>query len=104
MSRVSVQRVNLLFNTNNDFTKFSAFISIVAQIFHDLDGGFKPINFLFEDLPLPSNKLRDQAHVKMRNFFMDIMKDRREKGITDRTDIMQYLTTNCQYKNGNKLS
>ncbi|RIA97085.1 lanosterol 14-alpha demethylase [Glomus cerebriforme] len=75
-----------------------------AQIFHDLDGGFKPVNFLFDDLPLPSNKLRDQAHVKMRNFFMDIMKDRREKGITDRTDIMQYLTTNCQYKSGKKLS
>ncbi|CAI2177480.1 10438_t:CDS:2 [Funneliformis geosporum] len=75
-----------------------------AQIFHDLDGGFKPINFLFEDLPLQSNKLRDVAHVKMRHFFMNIMKDRREKGVTDRTDIMQYLTTNCQYKNGRKLS
>jgi len=74
-----------------------------AQIFHDLDGGFQPINFLFDDLPLPSNKLRDQAHVKMRHFFMNIMKDRREKGISDRTDIMQYLTANCQYKNGKKI-
>ncbi|CAG8606067.1 5058_t:CDS:2 [Acaulospora morrowiae] len=75
-----------------------------AQIFHDLDGGFQPINFLFENLPIPSNKLRDQAHVKMHNFFLEIMKARRESNIKDRHDIMQYLTTECKYKDGRKLS
>ncbi|CAG8433729.1 10424_t:CDS:2 [Diversispora eburnea] len=75
-----------------------------AQIFHDLDGGFKPINFLFDNLPIPSNKLRDEAHVKMRKFFMSIMQARREAGITDRTDVMEYLTTQCHYRNGRKLT
>lgn len=75
-----------------------------AQIYRDLDGGFKPINFLFDNLPLPSNKLRDQAHVKMHNFFLDIMKSRRESNVKDRTDIMQYLTTQCHYKSGRKLT
>ncbi|CAG8717422.1 34310_t:CDS:2, partial [Racocetra persica] len=77
---------------------------VLAQIFHDLDGGFKPVNFLFDDLPLPSNKLRDKAHIKMRHFFMDIMKSRRETGKTDSTDVMQYLATNCQYKSGRNLT
>ncbi|CAJ0643705.1 8718_t:CDS:2 [Entrophospora sp. SA101] len=75
-----------------------------AQIFHDLDGGFRPINFLFENLPTKANKLRDQAHIKMRSFFLDIMKSRRERGVTDGTDIMQYLTKDCVYKDGKKLS
>ncbi|CAG8479027.1 18524_t:CDS:2 [Gigaspora margarita] len=77
---------------------------LVAQIFHDLDGGFKPINFLFDDLPLPSNRLRDKAHVKMRHFFIDIMKHRRDTGKVDSTDVMQYLATNCQYKSGRSLT
>ncbi|RIB18452.1 cytochrome P450 [Gigaspora rosea] len=75
-----------------------------AQIFHDLDGGFKPINFLFDDLPLPSNRLRDKAHVRMRHFFIDILKHRRETGKVDSTDVMQYLATNCQYKSGRNLT
>lgn len=51
-----------------------------AQIYHDLDGGFTPINFVFPHLPLPSYWKRDKAHVQMRHFYLDIMKERREKG------------------------
>ncbi|CAG8446302.1 5655_t:CDS:10 [Ambispora gerdemannii] len=75
-----------------------------AQIFHDLDGGFAPINFVFEDLPIPANKLRDKAHIKMRNFFLNIMESRRVSGMDDeRTDIMSYLMKQCHYKNGRRL-
>ena len=49
----------------------------VANLYHDLDGGFQPINFLFENLPLPSYKRRDEAQRKMRDLFMSIMKNRR---------------------------
>ncbi|CAG8611650.1 11044_t:CDS:2 [Ambispora leptoticha] len=73
-----------------------------AQIFHDLDAGFSPINFVFEDLPIPSNRLRDKAHIKMRNFFLDIMESRRKSGTEDRTDIMSYLIKQCQYKDGRR--
>lgn len=51
----------------------------VAQIYHDLDGGFRPINFLFEWLPLPSYFKRDKAHVAMRNLFMSILQERKRK-------------------------
>ncbi|CAG8611518.1 3577_t:CDS:2 [Paraglomus occultum] len=75
-----------------------------AKVYSDLDGGFAPINFIFEDLPLPANRRRDQAHVKMRNFFLSIMQQRRKNKRTDTHDIMQYLLDNCEYKNGRRLS
>ena len=37
-----------------------------AQLFHDLDGGFIPINFMFTNLPLPANVKRDRAQRKCR--------------------------------------
>ena len=52
-----------------------------AQLYHDLDGGFTPINWVFPNLPLPSYWKRDAAHIKMRHFYMDIMKKRRETGV-----------------------
>ncbi|CAG8609735.1 8948_t:CDS:2 [Paraglomus brasilianum] len=75
-----------------------------AKTYHDLDGGFAPINFIFDDLPIPANRLRDKAHIRMRNFFLSIMQQRRESKRTDTHDIMQYLLDNCEYKNGRRLS
>lgn len=34
-------------------------------------------NFVFPHLPLPSYRRRDRAHIKMREFYLDIMKARR---------------------------
>src|SRR5690606_10784980 len=34
----------------------------VAQLYHDLDNGFAPINVFFRNLPLPSYWKRDAAH------------------------------------------
>lgn len=47
-----------------------------AQLFHDLDGGFQPINFMFTNLPLPMNRRRDRAQKEMAEFYMDILKKR----------------------------
>lgn len=48
-----------------------------AQLFHDLDGGFTPVNFLFPNLPLPSYR-RDKAQREMSDFYVNIMNKRDE--------------------------
>ena len=62
-----------------------------AQLYHDLDGGFTPLNFVFPNLPLPSYWRRDRAHVKMRHFYMDILKQRRESGNDVRWHASEHL-------------
>lgn len=60
----------------------------VADLYHDLDKGFTPINFLFPNLPLPSYRKRDEAHIKMRNVFIDVINTRRASGdkVTNETN------------------
>lgn len=50
-----------------------------AELYHDLDGGFTPLNFLFPNLPLPSYKRRDKAQKEMSDFYVNIM-NKREQG------------------------
>ena len=49
-----------------------------AQLFTDLDGGFTPLNFMFPNLPLESYRRRDRAQKKMADFYVDIIKARKE--------------------------
>ncbi|KND87434.1 Eburicol 14-alpha-demethylase [Tolypocladium ophioglossoides CBS 100239] len=44
-----------------------------AELYHDLDLGFRPINFLMPWAPLPQNRRRDVAHTKMRSIYVDII-------------------------------
>ena len=53
--------------------------STFADMYHDLDMGFTPINFMLPWAPLPHNKKRDAAQRKMTQTYVDIMKARREK-------------------------
>lgn len=48
-----------------------------ADLFHDLDSGFTPTNFLFPWFPFPANKRRDRAQRTMAEFYMNIVKKRR---------------------------
>ena len=70
-----------------------------------ISGGFTPLNFVFPNLPLPSYRRRDIAHVKMRNFYLDIMKRRRESGSFDQEghDMLQALQ-GATYKDGRVVS
>ncbi|CDS00738.1 hypothetical protein [Sporisorium scitamineum] len=54
-----------------------------AQLYHDLDSGFTPINFVIPNLPLPSNFKRDKAQKKMSQFYQDIVAKRRAAGHSD---------------------
>ena len=49
-----------------------------SELYSDLDGGFTPINFLFPNLPLESYRKRDRAQQKMTDFYVNIIKKRRE--------------------------
>ena len=53
-----------------------------AQLFTDLDGGFTPLNFMFPNLPLESYRKRDRAQKKMSDFYINIVKARKE-GMSD---------------------
>ncbi|KAJ3572225.1 hypothetical protein NPX13_g5117 [Xylaria arbuscula] len=82
-----------------------------AELYHDLDLGFQPINFLMPWAPLPQNRRRDVAHLKMRSVYMDLINDRREKASKktlgeqhgdEEPDMISNLMS-CVYKNGQPI-
>ncbi|PUU75308.1 cytochrome P450 [Tuber borchii] len=77
-----------------------------AKLYHHLDSGFTPMNFLFPWFPFPQNKRRDHAQRTMAQFYMDKITKRRanEKNDEDqeRSDMMWNLM-NCSYKDGRKV-
>ncbi|KAM0812252.1 putative Cytochrome P450 51a [Seiridium cardinale] len=74
-----------------------------AEYYHDLDMGFRPINFLMPWAPLPQNRRRDAAREKMRSVYMGLISDRRtrqkEEENGDEPDMISHLMT-CVYKDG----
>ena len=73
-----------------------------ARLYHDLDMGFQPINFLMPWAPLPQNRKRDAAHNKMRAIYMSIIESRRKSGLKEGFDMIWNLM-NCTYKNGTPI-
>jgi len=69
-----------------------------ADTYNDLDGGFTPINFLFPSLPLPSYRRRDRAHAKMSDFYVNIIKGRRN-GNDEVSFLGSYKLTNIADSN-----
>lgn len=56
----------------------SKLTSEFAELLHDLDLGFTPINFMLPWAPLPRNRKRDIAHARMRKIYLGIIQARRE--------------------------
>ncbi|KAJ1958512.1 Lanosterol 14-alpha-demethylase [Dispira parvispora] len=75
----------------------------LADLYHDLDNGFTPLNFLFENLPLESYRRRDAAHVALKNIYLQILKKRSIEMDNVKPDMISHLL-NCNYKNGRNLS
>lgn len=75
-----------------------------AKLYHDLDSGFTPINFVLPNLPLPNNFRRDRAQRMMSDFYMGIIKKRRE-GQTEGTghDMINALMEQS-YKGGRGIN
>lgn len=80
----------------------SKFDESLASLYHDLDMGFTPINFMLHWAPLPWNKRRDHAQRTISKVYMDTIKERRAAGKTDSQDLMWHLM-NASYKNGVKV-
>jgi len=78
------------------------FDETLADLYHDLDMGFSPINFMLHWAPLPWNNRRDHAQKTVAKIYMDTIKRRRDRGETDAEDIMFHLMNNS-YKNGTKV-
>ncbi|KAL8928274.1 MAG: hypothetical protein Q9208_001984 [Pyrenodesmia sp. 3 TL-2023] len=78
----------------------SRFDSSFADLYHDLDMGFSPINFMLPWAPLPHNKKRDYAQKKMAQTYTEIIKARREAGGKKDSDDMIWNLMSCVYKDG----
>lgn len=74
-----------------------------AQLYHDLDGGFKPINFMFPSLPLPSYWKRDKAQVAMSKFYQEIIQARRQGTVEHEHDMLTALRDQT-YRDGRALT
>lgn len=76
------------------------FDSSFAELYHDLDMGFSPINFMLPWAPLPHNKRRDFAQQKMAHTYTEIIKARREAGSDRTSEDMIWNLMGCVYKDG----
>ncbi|KAF8907290.1 lanosterol 14-alpha-demethylase [Gymnopilus junonius] len=74
-----------------------------AEYYNDLDQGFTPLNFMFPNLPLESYRRRDRAHIKMSNFYVDIIKKRRTGNDDHEHDMIAALMQQ-KYRSGRPLT
>lgn len=81
----------------------SKFNTFFAELFHDLDAGFQPINFMMPWAPLPQNRKRDRANRKMTETYLEIIKDRRENGTEKDSEDMIWNLMSSVYKNGTPI-
>ncbi|KAJ6445902.1 LOW QUALITY PROTEIN: Eburicol 14-alpha-demethylase [Purpureocillium lavendulum] len=76
------------------------FDTSLAALYHDLDMGFTPINFMLHWAPLPWNRKRDHAQRTVAKIYMDTIQERRaNKEQDNELDMMKHLM-NSSYKNG----
>jgi sterol 14-demethylase len=76
------------------------FDTSLAALYHDLDMGFTPINFMLHWFPLPWNRKRDHAQQTVAKIYMDTIRERRANPDQDtELDMMKHLM-NSTYKNG----
>ena len=75
-----------------------------AKLYHDLDDGFQPINFMLPWFPLPQNRRRDIAQQKMTQIYTDIIKARRSKQTGKDSEDMIWNLMNSVYKDGTPVS
>ena len=77
------------------------FDSTFADLYHDLDMGFSPINFALPWAPLPHNRKRDAAQKKIAQTYMDIITARKAAGdAPEKEQDMIWNLMSCVYKNG----
>lgn len=78
----------------------SQFDSRFADLYHDLDMGFSPINFMLSWAPLPHNRARDNAHQSMIKLYSEIVRKRRSGAVKRDSHDMIWHLMDCKYKDG----
>ncbi|KAF2876492.1 cytochrome P450 [Massariosphaeria phaeospora] len=78
----------------------NSFDSSFAELYHDLDMGFSPINFMLSWAPLPHNRARDNAREKMIELYSAIVKKRRSGAVKKESHDMIWHLMDCKYKDG----
>ena len=71
-----------------------------AKLYHDLDDGFQPINFMLPWFPLPQNRRRDIGQKKMTKIYTDIINTRRAAGDNRDSEDMIWSLMHSKYKDG----
>lgn len=71
-----------------------------AKLYHDLDDGFQPINFMLPWFPLPQNRRRDVGQRKMTKIYTDIINARRAAGDKKDSEDMIWNLMHSNYKDG----
>ena len=77
--------------------------SSFAILYHDLDDGFQPINFMLPWMPLPQNRRRDAANRKMTQIYTDIIRARRQRKIKRDSEDMLWTLMQSSYKDGTPM-
>lgn len=75
-----------------------------AYLYSDLDKGFKPINFVFSNLPLEHYRKRDHAQQVISSTYMKLIRKRRENNDIQDRDLVDSLMKNSTYKDGTKMT
>ena len=78
----------------------SKFDSSFAELYHHLDMGFSPINFMLPWAPLPHNRKRDYAQRKMSQTYLEIIRARRQPGVKKDSDDMIWNLMSSVYRDG----
>ena len=81
----------------------NSFDSTMADLYHDLDMGFSPINFMLSWAPLPHNRARDIAREKMIELYSGIVRKRRSGAVKKESHDMIWHLMDCKYKDGTQV-
>lgn len=77
-----------------------------AMLYHDLDKGFTPINFMFPWVPFPHNRKRDHARETMQKIYTDLIFERRKRrleGLKEEGTDMIWSLMDAVYKDGTPM-
>jgi len=75
----------------------------VADLYHDLDDGMRPISVLFPHLPTTYHRKRDAARKRMAEIFGKIVAARRAKGASEPDMLQVLIDAKYQKVNGGRL-
>nr|APL96696.1 CYP51 [Parastagonospora nodorum] len=80
-----------------------SFDSKFADLYHDLDMGFSPVNFMLSWAPLPHNRARDVARETMIKLYSEIVRKRRAGNVKKDSHDMIWHLMDCKYKDGTQV-